>query len=725
MNSTLEASSLVKPAKWEPDFKTATQTSPFSVSDVSIVARLIGFTESYWPEVKTQELDADLAREGNGLRSLLNTLQEATGIDICQLDPTLLLRRLAWRMRLNGVDDLATYETVLAHNPTELPALRKSLLIRVTDFFRDPNVYFELERSVIPALLKMDRKETAKEEGIRILVTGCGTGEEAYSLAMLIEAQMKRNRLRMPVRILGNDEDKNALNQARRGYYPHLVTADLSPFCLDHFFEATRDGYRINQKIRSHVRFVHSETDDPTTFSDLDLLVCRNPLMFRNEEIQQKLIQAFHSRLRPGGYLVLEPTVRSNVLELLFDALDVQHGLYRRKDLTKGVTTLSVTSDQISARPVAENAPAGAGEKSAPDPLVQQASLTRYLEEELFETKERLRLTIEEYESAHDELVDQNHKLQVALRSALLEKDQVQAEFSALTDMEDGILRANKDLKAANEQLHKAYVHLEGIIAHSGIGFLFLNNEQGVEMFTPGAGSLFNLVRSDIGRPISSVDSPFHWDLAKAAESVSRSQTLIERKEHGQNDRWYKIRVQPYTLDKNNKGIVCTFVDITDQHRASEWDRFKAEVLNQMQDAVVITNQELQVTYLNKAAIERYNLFNKKTTGCRLDELYRSVWKDDEEKEAAYQTLADKGYWAGEHHHVKQDGSEIRVESSIHVLRDQAGDEMGMLMVVRDVQHREKEGSGSLRRLIADLEKRNEAIDRKLRKESNTLEKAE
>ncbi|CAN0493850.1 unnamed protein product, partial [Laminaria digitata] len=576
--------------------------------------------------------------EGNGLRSLLNTLQDATGIDICQLDPTLLLRRLAWRMRLNGVDDLATYETVLAHNPAELPALRKSLLIRVTDFFRDPNVYFELERSVIPALLKMDRKETASEEGVRILVTGCGTGEEAYSLAMLVEALMKRSRRRIPVRILGNDEDKNALNQARRGYYPHLVTADLSPFCLDHFFEATKDGYRINQKIRSHVRFVHSETDDPTTFSDLDLLVCRNPLMFRNEEIHQKLIQAFHSRLRPGGYLVLEPTVRSRKLNALFEELDVQHGLYRRKDLTKDGASLSIAgaklkeastaegfvenssainhpvisstavnsgldnsaaSDQVSGRQIADQVMVTAGEKSEPDLSMQQEPLTRYLEEELFETKERLRLTIEEYESAQNDLIDQNHKLQVALRSALLEKDQVQAEFSALTDMEDGILRANKDLKAANDQLHKAYAHLEGIIAHSGIGFLFLNNEQGVEMFTPGAGSLFNLVRSDIGRPISSVDSPFHWDLAKAAESVSRSQTSIERKEHSQNGRWYKIRVQPYTLDKNNKGIVCTFVDVTDQHRASEWDRFKADVLNQMQDAVVITNQELQVTYLN------------------------------------------------------------------------------------------------------------------------------
>ncbi len=714
MNSTLEVSSSVKPAKWEPDIESATHSLSYPVSDLSIVARLIGFTESYWPEDKNQMLDGDLAREGNGLRGLLNTLQEATGIEISQLDPSLLLRRLAWRMRLNGVDDLATYETVLAHNPAELPALRKSLLIRVTDFFRDPNVYFELERTVIPALLKK-----AGQKGIRVLVTGCGTGEEAYSLAMLIEAVMKRNRQRIPVRILGNDEDKNALNQARRGYYPHLVTADLSPFCLDHFFVATKDGFRVNDKIRSYARFVHSETDDPTTFSDLDLLVCRNPLMFRNEDIQRKLVQAFHSRLRPGGYLVLEPTVRSNNLDGFFELIDVQHGLYRRKDGIAGKddaqqsTAKTRRSIRTQAGPEAVQA------------QHQQIPLTRYLEEELFQTRERLRLTIEEYEAAHEELMDENHQLQVALRQAELQRDQQLAEYAAIKEMEDSILLANKGLKVNNDRLGNAYSHLEGIIAHSGIGILFLNDELGIEMFTPGAGSLFNLVRSDIGRPISSVDSPFHWDIARAAESVSRSQTSIERKEHSRNDHWYKIRVQPYTLDEKNKGIVCTLIDVTDQHRANEWDKFKAEVLEQMKDAVVITNRELQVTYLNKAAIDKYNLFHKKTTGCRLDDLYKGVWKDDEERKNAYAMLDAEGCWVGEHHHVKQNGEEIRVESTIRVLKDQTGDEMGMLVVVRDVQHRDKDDSGALRRLIADLEKRNAEMDKKLKKENHRLQEAE
>ncbi len=710
MNSTLEVSSQATPAKWEPDHTSIPNSSTHPVSNLSIVARLIGFTESYWSGTDAPILDADLAREGNGLRGLLNTLQEATGIEISKLDPTLLLRRLAWRMRLNGVDDLATYETVLAHNPAELPALRKSLLIRVTDFFRDPNVYFELERTVIPDLLKRNRR--GDENGIRVLVTGCGTGEEAYSLAMLIEAIMKRSRQRKPVRILGNDEDKNALNQARRGYYPHLVTADLSPFCLDHFFEATKDGYRINEQLRNYVRFVHSETDDPSTFSDLDLLVCRNPLMFRSEDIQQKLIQAFYSRLRPGGYLVLEPTVRSNKLAGLFEELDVQHGLYRRKE--GGEKRSSARIVRLKNASVSREARAQ-----------QQIPLTRYLEEELFQTQERLRLTIVEYEAAHDELVDQNHKLQVALRGAVLEKEQREAEYTSLKEMEDSILRANRSLKTHNETLSNAYTHLEGIIAHSGIGFLFLNGELGIDMFTPGAGSLFDLKRSDIGRPISSVDSPFHWDIAKSAESVLRSQTSIERQERSRNDRWYRVKVQPYILDDNHKGIVCTFVDVTDQQRANEWDQFKAEVLNQMQDAVVITNKELQVTYVNKAAIEQYNLFNKKVTGCKLDDLYRSVWKDEEEKEKAFLALAEQGYWAGEHHHIRTDGKDIRVESSIHVLKDQTGEEMGMLMVVRDIQHREKDQTGSLRSLIADLEKRNEEIDKKLKKDSGRLQEAE
>lgn len=676
--------------KWEPAFKGSKTGHHRAGPQSSLVSRLIGFAEDYWPHAKVAAGQSDLRRKGNGLQFILEQLHNATGIKVGDLDPALVMRRVGWRMRVNGVDDLVAYKAILEDNPSELPALRKSLLIRVTDFFRDPNVYFAIEQTVLPVML-----DEAGEHGLRVQIAGCSTGEEAYSIAMLIDLMLKKQRATVPVRVLAKDQDENALILARRGYYPHLVTADLSSFCLDQFFEATEDGYRINERIRSMVRFVPTQTGEATPASDLDLLICRNQLMFRDDKTQNELIDAFYGQLRPGGILVLEPTVSSAYLLKHFDEADQQHGLYKRKEAIQP----SPSKDSAAAR-----VEVGA-------PRAEKDRLLRYLEEELFQMRERLQLTIDEYEVAHDELVDLNHRLQVSLREVLLERDQVSAEYDGLKNVEAGVLSANKELKERNDQLKNAFDHLQHVISQSSIGLLYLGNEQQIKMFTPNMGGLFDLGRKDIGRPLADVTSPFHWDICADAAQVVRTQAPLEREERCSQDRWYRININPFSEGDKSDGVVCTFVDITEQKRASEWDRFKASVLNQMQDAVVVTNKDLRITYLNSAAKERYGSSKKSDAGGLLDELYRNMWKDGREKEKAHEALASVGHWSGEHFHITREGKEIKVHSSLSVLSDEAGEEIGMLTVVRTIEPRYEDRADSLRMLIADIEKRSDALD--------------
>ena len=265
MSTSLESAAGTPAVKWEPLSFGGRSSSKRKASRASIVARLIGYTEEYWPQIQADGI-GDSDKEFDTLGELLDMVQEATGVAARELNPAMVFRRVGWRMRLNGVDDLASYKALLENHPTELPALRKSLFIRVTDFFKDPALYFELENTLIPEML-----EQAGEQGIRVLVHGCHTGEEAYSMAILLDTFLKKQKRHLPVRILANDADKNALIAARRGFYPHLITADLSALCLDQFFEATKDGYCVIERIR---KMVGSCRVMPMTLPHLPISIC-------------------------------------------------------------------------------------------------------------------------------------------------------------------------------------------------------------------------------------------------------------------------------------------------------------------------------------------------------------------------------------------------------------------------------------------------------------------
>ncbi len=231
-------------------------------------------------------------------------------------------------MGLHQLAKIVDYVRYLQQNPQEAELLFKELLIGVTSFFRDPAAWEQLTREAIPVLMEAhpDRRP------LRIWTCGCSTGEEAYSLAILFKEAHEKMKASHPMslQIFATDLDKDAINVARAGFYPLNIAADVSEERLRRFFVQDERGYRVAKDIRDMVIFApHSLVMDPP-FTKLDLLTCRNLLIYLTPELQKKLLPLFHYSLNPGGFLFLGTAEAIGTASDLFIALPGKNRLFRR-----------------------------------------------------------------------------------------------------------------------------------------------------------------------------------------------------------------------------------------------------------------------------------------------------------------------------------------------------------------------------------------------------------
>jgi two-component system CheB/CheR fusion protein len=251
--------------------------------------------------VKITEHDSRPEDEQQALRQIFTEIRLRTGHDFTNYKRPTLLRRIERRINLRNHPDLASYAAFLQDHPQETQALLKDLLISVTNFFRDPKAFFAIETEVIPAIMK-GKDSDAK---IRIWAAGCATGEEAYSLAMIC-AEKTAGLIDAPkIQIFATDIDEAAIAVAREGLYTINDAADVSPERLAKFFLKEADGYRVRREVREMVLFAtHNFLKDPP-FSRLNLITCRNALIYLNQQAQERVLETFHFALNPGGFLFL------------------------------------------------------------------------------------------------------------------------------------------------------------------------------------------------------------------------------------------------------------------------------------------------------------------------------------------------------------------------------------------------------------------------------------
>ncbi len=263
-------------------------------------AKLISY-QKFIPAVKT---DTPIeTKQLSDIDKIIILLREQSGHDFSSYKKNTLLRRIERRKGIHQIDKLHTYVRFLQENPGEVAILFKELLIGVTSFFRDPTMWEMLKKSVLPALVKdlPDRYE------LRAWVPGCSTGEEAYSLAIIFKEVMANmeNSKNVTLQIFATDLDHDAIEKARQGVFLKNITADVSPEHISLFFTDEGNGYRINSNLREMVVFATQDVIKDPPFTKLDILSCRNMLIYMEPELQKKLIALFNYSLRPGGIMVL------------------------------------------------------------------------------------------------------------------------------------------------------------------------------------------------------------------------------------------------------------------------------------------------------------------------------------------------------------------------------------------------------------------------------------
>ena len=267
-------------------------------------------------------------RDVGTLEKVLLLLRTHTGHDFSHYKKPTVHRRIERRMGLHQITRLVDYVHFLRTNPGEVDLLFYELLIGVTQFFRDPEAWSALADEVLPALFASHPQGAA----FRAWTPGCSTGEEAYTLAMAFREATDRLSApgRFSLQIFATDLDKNAIDRARQGLYPAAVSADLTRERLSRFFVAEERGYRVNKEIREMVIFAPQNLVMDPPFTKLDLLTCRNLLIYLDTDLQKKLLPLFHYSLNPGGYLFLGSAETAGSATDLFAPMDRKYRLYRR-----------------------------------------------------------------------------------------------------------------------------------------------------------------------------------------------------------------------------------------------------------------------------------------------------------------------------------------------------------------------------------------------------------
>jgi two-component system CheB/CheR fusion protein len=624
------------------------------------------------------------------IQKILMMLRTQTGNDFALYKKSTVTRRIDRRVAFHQFLDYNEYVNYLTGHPEEIEALLKELLIGVTKFFRDIAAFESLKTNITELL---SHKE--ENEPLRIWVAACSTGEEAYSIAMLVvECVTEAKRLGpKTVQIYATDLDRRALEHARIGMYHSNITADVSPERLERFFTKVEGRYQVKKEIRDIIVFAPQNIVKDPPFIKLDLLCCRNLLIYFTAELQKRIIPLFFYALNPDGIMFMGPAESLGAFGDMFTVIDPRWKLFRRKDgkivlsnivdfpfsFTKQAPTraLEKIRPETTNRTIGETFNKVLMERFSPASLLindkgdilynngktsrflefprgettvnniynlakeefqyaigigieqalqspgqtfstivmfqegldlhpidvqclailepeqypsviiafqQQALLTRLkdlpvsnkdsqgtdqLKKELVFTKQKLSNTVERMDSSleklklgNEELQSINEELQSTNEEALTTKEEMQS-------LNEELMTINIQYQSKAEELTLLNNDMKNLLDSTEVRTLFLDNDLRILRFTPSLRQIFNLIASDVGRPIAHIVSNFETPLEESMIRDVIDTLAVEVVDLKlKNGDWYRLRIMPYrTLDNYISGAVLTLIPITDYKR--------------------------------------------------------------------------------------------------------------------------------------------------------------
>ena len=568
---------------------------------------LMHYIKSTWGTLLTEPPFDFALKHENVLKKIFTLLREQTGHDFSQYKPNTIHRRIARRMDVVGIESLESYVTYLQTTPDEIEALFQDVLIGVTHFFRDKSAFEALAKS-IPELLR----SKSMSNPFRAWSCGCSSGEEAYSLAILLAEYKEVSKLSFAIQIFATDIDERAIANARSGLYASDIVENISPKRLASYFTLGSDAktYRINKNIRDMVIFSEQNITRDPPFSKLDLICCRNLLIYMNTSLQKKIIPLFQYALNPSGVLFLGSSEGVGEFEHLFSVIDQKSKLYRcvvnpddpRRKLMEHVLPLPTLE---SRRFSSSNTPLVREQNKQPlaNVFVNAGGDKLYLYSEAGLAQKNSPLkneetAIEELQSLNEELQSINEELQSTNEELETSKEEMQS-------LNEELSTVNSELQTKIIALSQANNDMNNLLSGTGVATLFLDKKLNVMRFTPSCSLIINLITGDIGRPIGHiVPNLVHYTSLQAdAQSVLDTLIPTEIKVCSTTDKWYMMHIIPYrTLENSVEGVVVSFVDITEIKAL----RRLAVIVNDANDAIIMHDLEGKILAWNKSATQMY-----------------------------------------------------------------------------------------------------------------------
>jgi len=353
-----------------PQSALATGLVDFELPPAEMAAQLMAYTSHAFSR-PAHHIQATEPLSENALKKIFVLLRTQTGHDFSQYKPSTIYRRIERRMAVHQIEGIDAYVKYVQQTPAEVLALFNDLLIGVTSFFRDPDAFAALEAQVIPKLFQGKSAGAA----VRVWCTGCSTGEEAYSMAIVLQERLELLRVSYKLQVFATDIDSRAIAVARAGVYPASIADDVTPERLARFFTLMPDGsaYRVHKGIRDLLVFSEHDIIKDPPFSRLDLISCRNLMIYLGAELQKKLISLFHYALQAGGFLFLGTSETAGEQGDLFAVLDRKAKLYQRKEDFQGAQRAALGR---FLPPLVEKTLAKSADKTALPPALSLRELT-------------------------------------------------------------------------------------------------------------------------------------------------------------------------------------------------------------------------------------------------------------------------------------------------------------------------------------------------------------